>query len=316
MNRLLPQGLKPTCLLFGAHGQIGYELNFALKKSCNMIPLHKNSREYCGDLSNLVGISDTIRVLKPNVIINAAAYTAVDKAEQEVELATELNAIAPEHLAKESEKCGSLLVHYSTDYVFNGEGSLAWKEIDAPEALNVYGKTKLAGERSVALHTRRYLIIRTSWVYSTRGQNFIKTMLRLANEKDRIEVVDDQIGAPTAADLIAKVTGQIVQMMLAGNERFGLYHLAAHGHVSWYEYAKYLIDCALRMTSDTKITVNKIYPVSSDRFLTKAIRPLNSRLNTDKIKASFGVELPDWKDGVYSAVSECVKVGLHSGSKD
>ncbi|MDH5206136.1 MAG: dTDP-4-dehydrorhamnose reductase, partial [Hylemonella sp.] len=201
-------------LLFGKGGQVGWELQRALGVLGEVVALDFDSAAHCGDFSNLAGLAQTVRSVQPHVIVNAAAHTAVDKAESEPEIARTLNALAPGVLAQEAAAQGAWLLHYSTDYVFDGRGEQAWKESDAPAPLNVYGRSKLEGEKLIQASGCRHLILRTSWVYGARGGNFAKTMLRLARERDRLSVIDDQIGAPTGADLLADVTAHAIRQIL------------------------------------------------------------------------------------------------------
>src|SRR5450759_2619774 len=234
-------------LLFGRGGQVGWELQRSLSVLGELVALDcdatQNPGQLCGDFGNLPGLAETIRQVKPDVIVNAAAHTAVDKAEAEPELARTLNALAPGVLATEAQKLGAWLVHYSTDYVFDGSGNQAWREGDATGPLRVYGQTKLEGEKLVATCSK-HLIFRTSWVYAARGGNFAKTMLRLAAERDSLTVIDDQIGAPTSAELLADVTAHALRAALREPELAGLYHCVASGQTSWYGYVCYVLDQA------------------------------------------------------------------------
>ena len=229
-------------LLFGCNGQVGWELQRSLAPLGELVALDFDSQNgLCGDFTQLSELADTIKTVKPNVIVNAAAYTAVDRAESEAELAATINAEAPAVLAGEARKIGAWLVHYSTDYVFNGSGSLPWRETDSTEPLSVYGTTKLQGEDYIRQTECRHLIFRTSWVYAAHGRNFAKTMMRLAQERDRLEVVDDQIGAPTGAELLADITAHAICRASEQPEISGLYHVTAAGEVSWYDYAQFII---------------------------------------------------------------------------
>ena len=258
----------------------------------------------CGDLTDRAGLIKTLRTVRPDVIVNAAAYTAVDKAESEPQVAHAVNALAPAVMAEEAQITGALLVHYSTDYVFDGSGNKPWMESDATEPLSVYGQSKLDGEKMIQSACERHLIFRTSWVYSARGGNFAKTMLRLAQERDRLTIIDDQFGAPTGADLLADVTSHAVRHLLQHTEGAGLYHLAAAGETTWYGYAKYVLEQAQQIASELKIVANEVCAVSSSAFETAAKRPLNSRLNTFKIQNHFGLSLPHWKQGVKRMLQE------------
>ena len=287
-------------LLLGKNGQVGQALERALAPLAGPGELLALDRSKGGDLAQLDALAATVRQLRPQVIVNAAAYTAVDKAESEPDQARLVNALAPEVLAKEAQALGAWLVHYSTDYVFDGSGTRPWIETDATAPLNIYGLSKLEGERLIQAHCRRYLIFRTSWVYAAQGSNFPKTMLKLAQELERLTVVDDQWGAPTGAELLATVTAAVLrQIDLAGNEALaGLYHLAASGEATWHAYASHVISQAKALRPDLPWALQEIAPVPSSAFVTAAVRPHNSRLNTAKLQAAFGINLPDWRQGV------------------
>ena len=291
-------------LLFGKNGQLGWELQRSLAPLGELIALDRHSPDLCGDLGNLTGIADTVRILRPDVIVNAAAYTAVDKAESESEMARTINALALGVLAQEASKLGAWLVHYSTDYVFNGSGSQPWLETDTPAPLNVYGQTKLEGEQLIAAQCNRHLIFRTSWVYAARCSNFAKTMLRLAQERERLTVIDDQWGAPTGAELLADVTAHAIRQAVVQPQDAGLYHLAASGETTWNGYAKHVIAQAARIHSAIKIVANEVTPVPTSAFPTPARRPYNSRLDTSKLQATFGLRLPAWQQGVDRMLAE------------
>ncbi len=295
-------GLK--ILLLGAKGQVGWELQRSLAPLGELFALDRHSTELCGDLSNLTGIAATVQRVRPDVIVNAAAHTAVDRAESEPELARTINALAPEVLAQEAATIGALLVHYSTDYVFDGSGSRPWLETDAPAPLNVYGQTKLEGERLIQAACPNHLIFRTSWVYAARGGNFAKTMLRLAQERERLSVIDDQFGAPTGAELLADVTAFAVRQVLKTPDDAGLYHLAAAGETSWYGYAKYVLSQVEPEHAAIKIMAKTVEAVPSSAFPTLARRPHNSRLDTRKLQKAFGLSLPSWQQGVERMLSE------------
>ena len=248
-----------------------------------------------------------MRKVAPDVIVNAAAYTAVDKAESEAELARTINALAPGALAEEALRANSLLVHYSTDYVFDGGGDQPWRETDATAPLNVYGATKLEGEQLIQQSGCRHLILRTSWVYGARGGNFIRTMLKLAQERDSLNVIDDQVGAPTGADLLADVTAHAIRAAQQRPEVAGLYHLVAGGKISWHGYARFVIDFAARSGIDIKVAPDAIKPVPTSAFPTPARRPHNSRMNTAKLRQTFDLHLPDWRVGVARMLSEVLE---------
>ena len=291
-------------LLLGKNGQIGWELQRSLAPLGQLIALDRHSKDFCGDLSNLQGLAATVQQLHPDVIVNAAAHTAVDKAESEPELARTLNALAPGMLAQEANNIGAWLIHYSTDYVFDGSGSRPWVETDTPAPRNVYGQTKLEGEQLIAQHCQRHLILRTSWVYAARGGNFAKTMLRLAQERERLTVIDDQFGAPTGAELLADVTAHAIRQLMHRPQDAGLYHVAAQGEVTWNGYAKHVIAQAHRAQPAIKIIAKEIASVPTSDFPTPAKRPHNSRLDCTRLENVFGLKLPDWQHGVDRMLAE------------
>ena len=291
-------------LLFGKGGQVGWELQRSLAPLGELVAVGSHSDDYCGHFENLDGIAQTVRTIAPNVIVNAAAYTAVDKAESEAELAHTVNALACGVLAREAKQSNACLVHYSTDYVFDGSGSQPWLETDSPSPLSVYGATKLAGEQAIISSGCQHLIFRTSWVYAARGANFAKTMLRLGAERDRLTVISDQIGAPTGADLLADVTAHAIRAVQQHPELAGLYHLVASGETSWYDYACFVLDFARRAGLEIKVTDDAIEAIPTSSFPLPAKRPLNSRLNTDKLCASFNLTLPHWQQGVARMLTE------------
>ena len=291
-------------LLLGKNGQLGWELQRSLAPLGEVIALDRHSTEWCGDLANLPGLAQTVRGVRPDVIVNAAAHTAVDKAESEPDLANTLNALAPGVLAREAHELGALLVHYSTDYVFDGSGSAPWQESDSPAPLSVYGRSKLAGEQQIQAVCPRHLIFRTSWVYAARGGNFAKTMLRLAQERETLAVIDDQFGAPTGADLLADVSAHAIRQVLQRPRDAGLYHLAASGETTWHKYAKHVVAQSIRAQPAIKIIASDIQAVASSAFQTAATRPLNSRLNTARLQQTFGLSLPPWQHGVDRMLAE------------
>lgn len=294
-------------LLFGKNGQVGWELQRSLAPLGEVVALDRHSTEYCGDLTNLGGIAQTIRSVAPDVIVNAAAHTAVDKAESEAEQARTINALAPGVMAQEAEQLGAWLAHYSTDYVFDGSGERPWLEADPTAPLNVYGATKLEGEQHIQQSGCHHLIFRTSWVYGARGGNFAKTMLRLAKERDKLNVIDDQIGAPTGADLLADITAHAIRSAVQRPEVSGLYHLAAAGATSWHGYASYVIDYARHAGIPIKVAQDAILAVPTSAFPTPAKRPNNSRMNTDKLQLNFQLNLPAWQIGVTRMLTEVLE---------
>ncbi|MEO5793817.1 MAG: dTDP-4-dehydrorhamnose reductase [Rhodoferax sp.] len=291
-------------LLLGKNGQVGWELQRSLAALGNLTALDRHSTAYCGNLADLDGIQDTVRRLRPDIIVNAAAHTAVDRAESEPELAHTLNALAPGVLAIEAAKLDAWLVHYSTDYVFDGSGSQPWQESDAPAPLSVYGSSKLAGEQRIQATNARHLIFRTSWVYAARGGNFAKTMLRLAKERDTLTVIDDQFGAPTGAELLADVTALALRSALSAPSLAGIYHLAAAGETTWHGYAQTVLAQAQQAGIALKAGPEAVAAVPATDFPTIAQRPYNSRLDTHKLQAAFGLTLPHWQDGVARMLNE------------
>ena len=267
-------------LLFGSNGQVGWALQRSLAPLGELVLIARNNTELCGDLTNLEGIAQTVRTVAPDVIVNAAAYTAVDKAESEPDLAQMTNAEAPGVLAAAAKRENAWFIHYSTDYVFDGSGNQSRIETDPTAPLNVYGKTKLDGEERIIASGCRHLIFRTSWVYATYGNNFIRTMLRLAQEREELKVIDDQIGAPTGADLLADVSAHCIKAAWYQPTFSGCYHLVAKGETSWHSYAQFIFDFARQANLLLKVQPKTVVPVPSSAFSTPAVRPLNSRLNT------------------------------------
>lgn len=294
---------SPRLLILGRNGQVGWELQRALAPLGEVVALDRHS-DPCGDLEDLEGLRATVRRIKPQAIINAAAHTAVDRAEREPDLAWRLNAEAPGVLAHAAHEIGAWLVHFSTDYVFDGSGETAWRESDATGPLGVYGASKLAGEKRVAESGASHLIFRTSWVYAARGQNFAKTMLKLARERERLTVINDQFGAPTGAELIADVTAHALRQALGAGAPVGIYHLAAGGVTHWQDYARFVIDTARRRCPNDAWRVSAIEPVSTSDWPTPARRPANSRLDTRLLEHTFGLHLPPWQQGVARMLEE------------
>ncbi|MCF7969954.1 MAG: dTDP-4-dehydrorhamnose reductase [Methylococcaceae bacterium] len=294
-------------LLFGKNGQVGWELQRSLAPLGELIALNSDNQDYCGNFTHLSDLAATVRQIKPDIIVNAAAHTAVDKAESEPELAQTINADAPGILAHEAKTLNAWLIHYSTDYVFDGGGTKPWIETDPTAPLGVYGATKLAGELAIQNSGCKHLIFRTSWVYGARGNNFAKTMLRLAQERDSLTVINDQIGAPTGADLLADVTAHAIRKVQTQPELSGLYHLVASGETSWHGYASYVIDYAQQLGLELKTTTEAITPVPTSAFPTAAQRPKNSRLNTHKLQTGFDLTLPPWQSGVERMLTEFIE---------
>ena len=291
-------------LLLGKSGQVGWELQRSLAVLGRVTALDHDSTEHCGDFANPEGVRETVRALRPDVIVNAAAHTAVDKAESEPEIARLLNATTPGVLAEEAARLGAWLVHYSTDYVFDGSGTRPWVETDTPAPLSVYGATKLEGEQRIQQSGCQHLILRTSWVYAARGGNFAKTMLRLGQERERLTVIDDQWGAPTGADLLADVTAHAIRHLQHRPQDGGLYHCVAAGETTWHSYAKFVLEHASKAQQAIKIIAKEVAPVPTSAFPTPATRPHNSRLATAKLQTTFGLQLPHWQTGVARMLAE------------
>ncbi|WP_426234008.1 dTDP-4-dehydrorhamnose reductase [Pseudomonas sp. TWP3-2] len=290
-------------LLLGKNGQVGWELQRSLAPLGELVALDRHTvNGLCGDLADLSVLRETIARVQPDVIVNAAAYNAVDKAESESELALRVNGLATQVMAEQAARLGAWLIHYSSDYVFDGHGQTPWRETDTAAPLNRYGESKLAGEQAIQASGCKHLIFRTSWVYAARGQNFAMTMLRLARERQELNVIADQVGAPTGAELIADVTGLALQQALLRPELAGVYHLAASGEVSWHGYASHVLGFA--EASGEKLAVVAINPIEAVAYPTPARRPQNSRLNTQKLRDNFSLHLPDWQSGVTRMLRE------------
>jgi len=292
-------------LLLGKNGQVGWELQRALAPLGEVIALDFDSPgPLRADFSNPESLAATVQAVAPQIIVNAAAHTAVDKAESEPEFARALNATSPAVLAREAAKLGAWLMHYSTDYVFDGSGSAPWREDSPTGPLSVYGVTKLEGEQAIRASGCRHLIFRTSWVYAARGGNFAKTMLKLAKERDKLNVIDDQIGSPTGADLLADLTAHALRSASAEPELAGTYHAVAAGETSWHEYARHVIEFARGAGQPIKVAPDAILAVPTSAFPTPARRPGNSRMNTGKLRDAFGLTLPTWQTGVERMLTE------------
>lgn len=286
-----------SILLIGKNGQVGFELQRSLAPLGPVVAL--GSAE-C-NLSQPESIRQAVRRHRPTIIVNAGAYTAVDRAETERDLAFAINGTAPGILGAEASAIGALVVHYSTDYVFDGHGTRPYRETDPTAPQSAYGRSKLEGEVQLAAATPRHLILRTSWVVGAHGTNFAKTMLRLAAERDELHVVDDQIGAPTSASLIADCTAHMIRPFL-GHERqafpSGIYHLAAGGETSWHGYARHIIARARQAGRPLRVSPDHVIPIRSADYPTQARRPHNSRLDTTRLREAFGLTLPDWREGL------------------
>ncbi|MFS0826261.1 dTDP-4-dehydrorhamnose reductase [Pseudomonas phoenicis] len=296
-------------LLLGKNGQVGWELRRALSVLGEVVSLDRHRAatpygELAGDLSDLEGLRHAIRAVSPQVIVNAAAYTAVDKAEGDRQAAHTINALASQVMAEEAKRLDAWLVHYSTDYVFDGTGTTPWKETDAVAPVNYYGATKLEGEQLIQGSGCKHLIFRTSWVYAARGNNFAKTMLGLAKDRPTLNVIADQVGVPTGADLLADVAVVALQQAWHKPELAGIYHLAPAGETTWHDYASYVIQCA--RNHGEALAVQAVNPISTAEYPTPASRPLNSRLDTTKLRHAFSVHLPAWQSGVTRMLMEAL----------
>jgi dTDP-4-dehydrorhamnose reductase len=280
-------------LLTGANGQVGWELRRTLSCLGEVVALDSRAM----NLADANAVRQKVREIAPAIIVNPAAHTSVDKAETEIELARAVNAIAPGVLAEEAARLDALLVHYSTDYVFNGSGTTPWREDDACDPLNVYGATKLAGERAIQASGCRHLIFRTSWVYGARGSNFLLTMRRLMRERPELKIVADQIGAPTWCRDLAEATALVLsQTSACGFDQWGVYHMSNGGETSWHGFAE-----AIQALDGTDA---RLLPIPSSDYPTPAQRPLNSRLNNDRLEQAFGLRLQDWQAALALCVDE------------
>ena len=292
-------------LLFGKNGQVGWELQRALAVLGEVVALGSGGGDGLhADFADPEALAATVRAVAPQLIVNAASHTAVDRCESEPARAHALNAAAPAVLAREAAASGAWLVHYSTDYVFDGSGSEPRDEDAATAPLNVYGRTKLEGEDAIRASGCRHLILRTSWVYAARGGNFAKTMLKLAAERDRLSVIDDQFGAPTGAELLADASAQALRSALQRPQVAGTYHLVAGGETTWHGYARHVIEQARAAGRPIKVAPDAIAAVPTRAFPTPAARPLNSRLDTRRFRSAFGLELPNWQRGVDRMLAE------------
>lgn len=294
-------------LLLGANGQVGWQLRRSLSVLGEVTALHRGSTPLCGDLAQPGSLAQAVRTVAPDVIVNAAAYTAVDRAETEREAAFAVNAAACEVLAAEAARLDAWLVHYSTDYVYDGTGERPWRESDPTAPINAYGRSKLAGEQAVVAHAH-HLVLRTCWVFDTWGQNFLKSILRAAAQRDSLSVVCDQWGAPTRAALIADVTAHMVARLRP--QLAGIYHVAAAGETSWHGYAGLAVEHAVACGMQLRTQAGNISAIPSSQYPVAAARPANSRLDTSKLQSSFGLALPPWQDGVRAVVAELASFNL------
>ncbi len=291
-------------LLFGTGGQVGWELQRSLASLGEVTALDFDSTDHHADFTRPEALAQTARALCPDVIVNAAAHTAVDRAESEPALAATINADAPRVLATEAALLGAWLVHYSTDYVFDGSGTEPREESAPTAPLSVYGRTKLEGEQHIRASGCKHLILRTSWVYAARGGNFARTMLKLAAEREELKVIDDQVGAPTGADLLADITAHALRAAQADAALGGTYHAVAAGETSWHRYSTFVIEWAREQGLPVKVARDAVHAVPTSAFPTPAHRPLNSRLDTGKLRQAFGLTLPPWEQGVQRMLME------------
>ena len=298
-------------LLLGKNGQVGWELQRALQPLGQVFALDRTQNEdgLSGDLADFDAITHAIHVINPDVVVNAAAYTAVDKAESDQSTADIINHRAVKHLAEQCKKQNILLLHYSTDYVFSGEGQEPWSEDDQTDPVNLYGQTKRLGEQAIELSGCAFINFRTCWVYGSHGHNFIKTMLKLASSREELSVIHDQIGAPTGAALIADVTAQALRVyQLSSSQQQSLlcghYHLAASGQCSWFDYANFVFEHAKQ--HGQALAIQKVNAIGTVDYPTPAKRPLNSRLYTQKLQSKFQIHLPHWKVGVAQVLEEII----------
>ncbi|VEG13273.1 dTDP-4-dehydrorhamnose reductase [Moraxella cuniculi] len=295
-------------LLLGKNGQVGFELDRSLQPLGQVYALdrHSNADGLCGDVANFNAITQAFHHIRPDIVVNATAYTAVDKAETDTVQAELINHLAVKHLAELTKQHHALLIHYSTDYVFDGTGETAWTEEDSTGPINVYGQTKRQGELALEQSGANFINLRTSWVYGTHGNNFIKTMLKLGASRETLGIIADQIGSPTGASLIADITTQIIRQyqLNSASIKMGHYHLAPQGECSWYDYAKFIFDVAREMGID--LIVKQVNAIGTADYPTPAKRPHNSRLNTSKLQRNFSLHLPHWQQGVRQVLGELI----------
>lgn len=295
-------------LLFGSTGQLGSALQRSLQTLGRVTALSRHSTDYCADFMRSAAVADTVLAVRPDIIVNASAYTNVDLAESSAEQCHTINAISPMHIAQAASKIGAIVVHYSTDYVFDGSGSAAWKESDPTGPLNVYGESKLAGEQAIAAHCQRHFILRTSWVYAAQGNNFANTMLRLARERTHLRVVSDQIGAPTGALWLAETTQRILQHVInkpqKADDLWGLYHACPSGETSWHGFAQYVFEQARAQLLPLQLACGQPEAIATSAYPSVARRPLNSRLDCSRLCSRFELQLPPWQEGVAQMLAQ------------
>ncbi len=297
------EAVRMKILLTGSSGQVGFELHKKLNVLGEVVATDREKL----DLTNLDAIRNFIDQTRPDIIINPAAYTAVDKAESEPDLAYRINTLAPEVLAEVAGILDIPLIHFSTDYVFDGLKKEAYVETDLTNPQSVYGKTKCEGEEKVRKHAK-YIILRTSWVFGSHGNNFLKTMLRLMQEKESLNIISDQWGSPTSASMLSDVTFKIVDLIFKNKNftDYGTYHVTSEGETNWQQYASFIAGEAMKLNVKIKCTPQDIHPIPTSAYPTAAKRPNNSRLNTDKIKKTFMLELPQWQDEVKKVLREFI----------
>ncbi len=298
-------------LLFGGNGKLGWELQRSLAPLGElMVPNRTGAAGACGDLARPQALAATVRALRPALIVNAAAYTLVDRAETEVEQAYLVNAAAVAAMAEAAADVGSTLMHYSTDYVFDGEAGAPYAEDAMAAPLNAYGRSKLEGEAAIRASGCRHLILRTGWVYAARGESFVRSVLRLGATRYAVEMVADQVGAPTGAELIADVSAHAARSLVHRRELGGTYHLAAAGSVSRFDLARFVVANARAQGAALPLLPEAIAPIATDSYPTPARRPLDTRLDSRRLESAFDIVLPEWQDGVERVITEWVESGV------
>lgn len=292
-------------LVTGKNGQVGHELMRSLAPLGEVMGV---DIEDC-DLSKPAAIAKMLAHIKPDLIVNPAAYTEVDKAESEANLAHAVNAAAPEALAKYAASKNIPMIHYSTDYVFDGSKDGLYLETDKANPKSVYGKTKWLGEAAVRNNAPKHVILRTSWVFGAHGVNFLKTMLKLAQARDKLSIVSDQVGSPTSAAMLADATAVIAKQLFetGATQKYGTYHLVAEGETSWHGYAQWVVTKANALGLNTKIAPDAIRAITTQEYPMPAPRPANSRLDTSKVVSVFGLKLPSWRDEVASVLETLIQ---------
>ncbi len=299
-------------LLFGKNGQIGNELQNCLSNSFELISLSKDSSDYCGDLEDTKGLTDSIKKINPDIIINAAAYTQVDKAEIEFEKNYKVNHLAPLAIASELAGTDKLLIHYSTDYIFNGNGTLPWKENDSKDPLNEYGKAKLLGETEIKKSLCKFIILRPSWVYSSNKNNFVTTIAKLAVEKNSLDVIDDQIGVPTSSNFVSNITLKFINLYINNIKSNTMinqcYNIVPNGEASWFDIAVEIVKQLKILRVETKLQIEDIKRVKTEDYIQSAKRPNNSRLDTMKVRALLSENLPMWQSDIKMIIKKIDRI--------